>query len=102
MAEFIKAIEENKLEEGILVPVTVSNRSLGLVKSGNRYFAFEDKCTHAGCSLSEGLLEDMEVECPCHGARFNIESGEVLALPATLPIKTYPTKVTDGWVMVEV
>lgn len=102
MAEFIKAIEENKLEEGTIVPVTVSGLSLGLVKSGNRYFAFEDKCTHAGCALSEGLLQDLEVECPCHGARFNIESGEVLALPATLPIKTYSTKVAGGWVTVEI
>lgn len=102
MAEFIKAIEEKKLNEEIMVPVTVLGQSLSLVKKNNRYFAFENKCTHSGCALSEGLLEDLEVECPCHGARFNIESGEVLALPATLPIKTYPTKVADGWVLVEV
>ncbi len=102
MAEFIKAIEEKDLKEAGLLSVHISGQAVCLAKTGTKVFAFDDTCTHAGCSLAGGLLENGVVECPCHGARFSIESGSVLALPATQPVKTYPVKVENGWVMVEV
>ena len=46
------------------------------------YFAFDDTCTHQGCSLSTGTLDGMNVTCPCHGSTFNVTNGEVVNGPA--------------------
>ena len=66
-------------------------------------FGFGDECTHRGCSLAEGELDDREarVECPCHGSVFDVENGEPVEGPAVDPIPIYATRVTeDGWVEV--
>lgn len=64
-------------------------------------YAVADRCTHAEASLSEGEVFDGEVECPRHGATFDLTTGAVLALPATKPVKTYPIEIRDGDVLVE-
>ena len=68
----------------------------------HRLFAFGDECTHAGCSLAEGDLDDREesVECPCHGSVFDVESGEPLEGPAADPTPVFPVRVVEGWVEV--
>jgi len=101
-AALIPPAEEKNLIEDGMIALTVSGKGISIAKAEGIIFAFDDTCTHAQCSLSEGVLEERVVECPCHGSRFNIESGDVLSLPATLPINTYPTKVEDGWVWVEI
>ena len=58
-------------------------------------FAVSDICTHAEGSLSEGAVEGEIVECPLHGATFNLRTGEALTLPAVEPIETF-TVVTQG------
>jgi 3-phenylpropionate/trans-cinnamate dioxygenase ferredoxin subunit len=67
-----------------------------------RVFAFADECTHAGCSLSEGVLDDREatVECPCHGSVFDVETGEPLEGPAEDPVAIHQARLVDGWVEV--
>ncbi|MDP9342830.1 MAG: non-heme iron oxygenase ferredoxin subunit [Actinomycetota bacterium] len=65
--------------------------------------ALGDECTHRSCSLSEGELEPGgSVVCPCHGSRFDLESGEPLDGPAAEPVPVYPARVEDGWVEVAV
>lgn len=65
-----------------------------------KVFAFADECTHAGCSLSEGELDDRAttVECPCHGSVFDVESGEPLEGPAQDPVAVHQARIADGWV----
>ena len=77
------------------VPVAVFNLD-------GEYFAIEDLCTHDGGPLAEGYLEGDVVECPRHGARFNVKTGAVLCLPATSPVPTYAVKIEGdeikvGW-----
>lgn len=60
-----------------------------------RYFAVDDTCSHEEASLSEGWTYDHEIECPRHNAVFDLETGEVVSLPATDPIAVYPVAV-DG------
>ncbi len=101
MAELIKAVKEEELPRQKIVSVTLQGDTIALTRTDDGIFAFADACTHAGCSLSDGQVVGESVECHCHGARFDLRTGGVLALPATSPIKTYPVKVEDGWVMVE-
>jgi len=68
----------------------------------NRLFAFGDECTHAGCSIAEGELDDRlaTVECPCHGSVFDVESGEPIEGPAVDPLPVFAIRSEAGWVEV--
>ena len=61
-------------------------------------YAIEDICTHDGGELTGGAIVGHEVECPRHGARFDVRSGEALCPPAYEPTAKFPVKVEDGWV----
>jgi 3-phenylpropionate/trans-cinnamate dioxygenase ferredoxin subunit len=65
-------------------------------------FAISNRCSHAEASLCEGDVFEGEVECPLHGAAFDIATGKALTLPATRPVATYLTEVRDGNVFVSV
>lgn len=60
------------------------------------FYALQDECTHEVASLSEGWLEDCEVECPVHASRFSLKTGKVLCLPAYVDARTYKVEVVDG------
>jgi 3-phenylpropionate/trans-cinnamate dioxygenase ferredoxin subunit len=59
------------------------------------FFAIEDTCTHDDGPLGDGDLEGHEIVCPGHGARFDVRTGEVLALPAVTNVRSFPVRVTD-------
>jgi 3-phenylpropionate/trans-cinnamate dioxygenase ferredoxin component len=63
---------------------------IGITIIDNKYFAFEDICTHDGEPISEGSFTGNCIECPRHGAQFNIQTGEALCMPATENLKIYP------------
>ena len=65
-------------------------------------YAIDDTCTHETFSLAEGYLEGTQVECPLHFARFDLETGEAMCLPATAGVRTYPVKAQDGQVLVDI
>jgi 3-phenylpropionate/trans-cinnamate dioxygenase ferredoxin component len=66
------------------------------------WYAIDDSCTHEDCSLSKGDLSDHLVECPCHGSQFDVRTGDVLNLPAVLPVHTHQVTVVGDRVRVEV
>jgi len=67
---------------------------------GNLY-AFDDTCTHAGCSLARGKLDGTTVTCACHGSQFDVTSGAVLRGPATRPVRSRPVKVEGANLLAE-
>lgn len=67
---------------------------------GGEYYAVKDMCTHEEYYLSEGTLGGYALECAKHGAQFDLRTGEVLAPPALVPVKTYAVRVVDGQVQV--
>jgi len=64
-----------------------------IANRGGKFFAVDDTCSHEECSLGGGEIDEGELVCPCHGARFDLETGKVLTLPAVRDIKTYNIKV---------
>jgi 3-phenylpropionate/trans-cinnamate dioxygenase ferredoxin subunit len=76
--------------------VTLAGQAVLLANLDGTFYAVDDTCSHEECSLGEGYLEDGAVECPCHGATFDVRTGEVLALPATRPIRAYPVRPVAG------
>lgn len=76
--------------------------SLLVFNLNGEFYAIENVCTHDGGSLSDGCLLGEEIMCPRHGARFSIKTGEVTAPPAYENIDTYPVRVENGMVQVEI
>jgi 3-phenylpropionate/trans-cinnamate dioxygenase ferredoxin component len=74
---------------------------LAHAEDGN-FYAINDVCTHENFLLSMGELFGLDVECPQHGSRFNLQTGKVTGLPAVIPTKTYPVSVEGSDVFVEV
>jgi 3-phenylpropionate/trans-cinnamate dioxygenase ferredoxin subunit len=76
--------------------------ALAVFRSEEDVFAIANRCSHAEASLCEGEVFDGEVECPLHGAAFDIATGRALTLPATKPVATFLTEVMDGNVFVSI
>ena len=77
--------------------------AIGVYNLGGELYALEDRCSHDDGPLAEGEL-DVEAGvavCPRHGARIDIRSGHPLSLPAVLPVDTFPVRLEDGRVVVE-
>jgi 3-phenylpropionate/trans-cinnamate dioxygenase ferredoxin subunit len=87
---------------GEVRPFDTEGGSVAVCNADGELYAVQDLCTHDGGPLGEGLLEGCAIECPRHGAQFDVRSGEVLRAPAYLPIRTFPVRVEDGWIEVEV
>lgn len=99
---FATGLEAAAIEPGSVRVVEVDGRSLciGLTEDGE-WGAIDNVCTHDGGVLGEGELDDNAVECPRHGGRFDLFTGRVLALPPVRPVSSYPVRVDDGAVVVE-
>ena len=80
--------------------VRVDDQPVALFHLEDGYYAMDDLCTHDGGPLAEGTLEDHVIECPRHGARFDVRSGAVLRLPATAPVPTYRVRVEGDEIQV--
>lgn len=70
--------------------------------NGEGIYAIDNLCTHDNGPLGEGRLVNGTVECPRHGARFDVKTGAVKALPAVRPVRSYPVEVAGEEVSVEV
>ena len=66
------------------------------------FYAIDDTCTHETFSLAEGYVEGTQVECALHFARFDLKTGDALCLPASVGVRTYPVKIEDDQVFVDV
>jgi len=67
-----------------------------------QFYVIDDSCTHGPGSLSEGYVDGDVVECNFHNGQFDIKTGAVVSPPCMIPVKTYPTKVEGGMVVIEV
>jgi 3-phenylpropionate/trans-cinnamate dioxygenase ferredoxin subunit len=63
--------------------------------------ALDDKCSHGEISLSEGFVDNETVECWAHGAKFDLNSGKPLSLPAYEPVATYEVLIDNNDIYVE-
>ena len=80
----------------------VDGEPVALVRSDGEVFAISDICSHADVPLSEGEVEDCEIECWLHGSRFDLRTGKPTGPPASSPVPVYPVQVSGGDVLVDV
>jgi len=86
---------------GDFASVEIGGAFVAVFNVGGGFFAIDDLCTHDGGTLAGGEVEDHEVICPRHGARFCLKTGRALTPPAYEPVRCYRTRVLDGYVEVE-
>jgi 3-phenylpropionate/trans-cinnamate dioxygenase ferredoxin subunit len=91
----------DEIHPGDVKVVDVNGRPVAIANAGGIFYAFDDTCTHEQCSLGEGFLEGTVITCPCHLSQFDITTGRVVAPPAPRPVKTYPVRVVDGQLVLD-
>lgn len=97
----VQAVREDELEPGQMKHVIVNGAWLVLARTEEGFHAFDGICTHEGGPLCDGALVDATVQCPWHGSRFDVRTGEVEAGPAKEALHTYAVRVEGGHVLVE-
>jgi len=101
MPEWHHVCKKGEVPEGEIRVFEVKSHRIAVCHlAGDEFYAVADVCTHDDGPLGEGELINHAIECPRHGARFDIRSGRVLALPAVVPIQTYPLQVEGESVQV--
>ncbi|WP_040494768.1 Rieske 2Fe-2S domain-containing protein [Ilumatobacter nonamiensis] len=93
-----RLIERDELTTGVPVGATLDGLEFVVVDRTDRVDVLEDRCTHRGAPLSDGVVTGDCIECPWHGSRFDTATGMVEAGPASVPQPVYRTRVVDGWV----
>jgi 3-phenylpropionate/trans-cinnamate dioxygenase ferredoxin subunit len=101
MSNFIAVAKTTDVPLNQMKAFDVNGKLILVANWQGTFFATEDLCTHDGGTLSDGELIDGEVECPRHGAHFDLQTGRA-TLPAAMPIKTFPVRVEDGNILVAV
>jgi 3-phenylpropionate/trans-cinnamate dioxygenase ferredoxin component len=99
---FVKAAKLSDIPLGQVRLVEVDDEEVALCNVGGEVFAVANVCTHDGGPLGEGEMVDHQIECPRHGARFDVRSGAVTVLPAVLPIPTYEVRVEGDDILIDI
>jgi nitrite reductase/ring-hydroxylating ferredoxin subunit len=97
---FVKVAETKDIQPSNLKAVDVAGERVCIVNIEGKYYALGNVCTHVGGPLDEGTLEGYEVECPWHGSKFDVRTGEPTKPPAKRPVPTYEVKIQDNNILV--
>jgi nitrite reductase/ring-hydroxylating ferredoxin subunit len=97
---FVKVAETKDIQPSNLKAVDVAGERVCIVNVEGKYYALGNVCTHVGGPLDEGTLEGYEVECPWHGSKFDVRTGEPTKPPARGPVPTYEVKIQDNNILV--
>jgi 3-phenylpropionate/trans-cinnamate dioxygenase ferredoxin subunit len=88
------------LPNGERIFAEIGDRYLVIFNIGGNIYAVEDVCSHDDGPLGDGDLEEYEIICPRHGARFDIRTGKALSFPAVTAIPAYPVQIQAGMILV--
>jgi len=101
VAEYERVCKVDDIPDGTARAFPVGEHSILIANQDGEYFAIDNVCSHDGGDLGDGTLVDGQVECPRHGARFDIRTGEAVRMPAVVEVDSYPVKIENGNIFVE-
>jgi nitrite reductase/ring-hydroxylating ferredoxin subunit len=101
MANRIDLCSAADVAPGNALKVETGGLTLAVFNIDGAFYVTDDACTHGPGSLSEGYIEGDVVECNFHNGQFDIKTGAVVSPPCMIPVKTYPTVVENGRVLIE-
>jgi nitrite reductase/ring-hydroxylating ferredoxin subunit len=98
--DFVKVAESGEIGPSSMKAVDVDGEKVCVINAEGNYYAIGNVCTHVGGPLNEGSLEGFEVECPWHGSKFDIRTGEPTKAPATRAVAKYEVKIDANNILV--
>lgn len=98
--EFVKVLTTKDIGNGEMKAMNFGNETVCIINLGGGFYAINNICTHEGGPLNEGTLDNFEIECPWHGAKFDIRTGEVKAPPAERPVSIYQVKIQGDEILI--
>ncbi len=99
-AEYVAVATVDELPNGARKLIEVDGRPLAVFNIAGAYYCIADVCSHDDGPVAEGDLYGFEIECPRHGARFDVRTGKVLTFPAIVDIPAYPVRVEGEEVLI--
>jgi nitrite reductase/ring-hydroxylating ferredoxin subunit len=99
--EYQKVADKKELQEGGLLKVEADGKAIVLSMINGKIYAIDAVCSHEGGHLEDGILDGYEIECPWHGSRFDVRTGEVTNPPADIPQSIYEVKVEGNNILVK-
>ena len=100
-SKLVRLCDASEVPAGTIKRVTIDGMPpLAVYRIDDGFFITDDTCTHGHASLSEGVIDGDMVECSLHAGCFSIRTGEPLAFPAAIPIRTYPARVVGDDIFV--
>jgi len=90
---FLDIAPAGELPEGERLFIEVEGRSIVIFNLAGKFYAIGDVCSHDNGPVGDGEIEENEIICPRHGARFDIRTGKATSLPAVVDIPSYPVRV---------
>jgi 3-phenylpropionate/trans-cinnamate dioxygenase ferredoxin component len=100
MSEWVDVGRVEAISQGKPVHIEIDGAGIAVFKLDDAFYAIEDVCTHDGGQLTGGCVENDQIICPRHGARFSIKTGDALTAPAYEPTATFPVRIENGMVQV--
>lgn len=99
---WLPAIPPSEIDDENIAAAQVGKIWVVLYRVDEEYYASAVLCTHGQASLADGYLDEYLIECPLHQGTFDVRSGEPVDLPCTEKLRTFPVKVENDMIMVEV
>jgi nitrite reductase/ring-hydroxylating ferredoxin subunit len=100
---FVGVASTKDLTQGKMASAELGGKQILVANVDGKYYAIGNKCTHMGCSLSDGELKKGEVvRCPCHGSNFDVKNGKVVKGPAKTAEPTFEVKVEKDQILVNI
>src|SRR3981081_2620544 len=96
MPDFVTVATTAELPLGERIVVEIKDHYVAIFNVDNRYYAIEDVCTHDDGPLAEGFLQGKVIECPRHGAKFDITTGPGVSMPPIKPVPRYDVRVNGA------
>lgn len=101
MSKFVKVAQVADIPPGERLLADFEEETVAIFNIDGEFFCIADVCTHDGGPLAEGVLDGFALECPRHGALFDVRTGAVLAMPAVVPVPTFAVKIEGDDLYVE-
>ena len=101
MRDFVKVADTKDIPPSKMKEVQVDGENICVANIEGKYYAIGSICTHEGGPLADGTLEGYEVECPWHGSKFDVRTGEVTSPPASEPEPAYEVKVDGNNILIK-
>jgi 3-phenylpropionate/trans-cinnamate dioxygenase ferredoxin subunit len=98
--EYVTVARRDELPEGGRLRLVIDDQGIVVFNLAGGLYAIADVCSHDDGPLGDGPLDGLEIECPRHGARFDLASGKALSLPAVVDIPAYPVRLVGDEVQI--